>query len=517
MSRSRAGKALIASGFAYINFASAIVTGVLLVPLMLDRLGARAYGLWLASGELLGYVSLLDIGVFSVFPWVIAEAEGRRDLAALKGFVVNGLCIGGALSLVFLLGLLLGWVWLADLVGLPDSDRALLFGPVTVLMVATALTYPLNAFIGALTGLQDFTFTGTAAVAQGVLRAGVTAGLLFGGAGLYALAIGSTAPTVLVLVASAIRVRLIAPELVSEWPRPTWQGVRGLVREGVGGWLAGFGWKLSAASQALVITYVGTPAMVPVFACTGKLTQLLTQLAWALPDGGNVGLAQIHGEGRGERVREVAAAMLRLLLVLSGAIVCVTLVWNRAFVEAWVGSEFFGGMWLNGLFAAVAVASSLAHGLFVVTSVLGLRLRAGIAALISGVVQVVLAVALGTIWGLVGIATALLMSFLLVALPAGASLLRRAVGFSERWLVQEVVWSWIRKVWLLLATAGLGGVLVGSSLWRATLLTVLLSVAYLWRTRSICQELPLPPWVLRWLTRARLTSGADIMSDGVVR
>lgn len=506
MPRSRAGKALIASGFAYAQFASAIVIGILLVPLMLDRLGARTYGLWLATGELLAYVALLDIGIFSVLPWMIAEADGRQDTTALRAFVVNGLSVGGAVSCVYLAGAAT-WLWLADAVGMSASDRALLFGPLMLVVVVTGLTYPLNLFTAVLTGLQDFTFSGTIAVVQGVLRAGLIAGLLLGGAGLYALAMGAAVPAVVGLVASALRVRRIAPELFTDWERPTWGGVRSLLREGLGGWLGGFGWKLSAASQALVITYVGTPAMVPVFACTAKLTQLFTQLSWVLPDSGLIGLAQIHGEGRAERVREVAGGILRLLLTLSGGVALMALAVNQSFVSVWVGDAFFGGVTLNMLLAAAAVVTSLVHGLYVVESVLGLRLQVGLAGLAGGVVQVAVAVVAGRHWGLDGIGLAMLLTALLVTLPAGLYLLRPAMALTPAWLGWAVVAPWLRRLWPLLGAAALVGLLPAPRLtWVPALAAPVLALVYLWWMRPLLQDLPFPPQVRRWLVAARLAT-----------
>ena len=40
------------------------------------------------------------------------------------------------------------------------------------------------------------------------------------------------------------------------------------------------------------------------------------------PDAALVGLAQLKGEGRQERVREVAVSLMRLVLVSSGAVAC---------------------------------------------------------------------------------------------------------------------------------------------------------------------------------------------------
>ena len=91
---SRVRKAAITAGFAYAQFGVAIVTGIVMVPLTLHYVGARSWGLWLATGELLGYAGMADLGVLGVLPWMIAEADGRHDRAAMRRFVGHGVWIG---------------------------------------------------------------------------------------------------------------------------------------------------------------------------------------------------------------------------------------------------------------------------------------------------------------------------------------------------------------------------------------------------------------------------------------
>ena len=64
MSRTR--KAVLGSAFAYANFALALVSGFVLFPIIVWQLGAYDNGLWIITGELVGYLLLGDLGVFTV-------------------------------------------------------------------------------------------------------------------------------------------------------------------------------------------------------------------------------------------------------------------------------------------------------------------------------------------------------------------------------------------------------------------------------------------------------------------
>src|SRR4051812_49736508 len=89
---SRTHRASIAASFAYLQFALSIVVGLGLVPFVLHRVGERLYGFWLASGEVLAYAAMADLGVMGVVPWLIAEADGRSDRRANQGGMGTSAC-----------------------------------------------------------------------------------------------------------------------------------------------------------------------------------------------------------------------------------------------------------------------------------------------------------------------------------------------------------------------------------------------------------------------------------------
>jgi hypothetical protein len=90
----RARRAVITAGFAYAQYAMAIIPGLILVPLTWSSLGARTYGLWLTTGELLAYAAMVDPGVLGVLPWLIAEADGASDRSAVRRLFSNGVVAG---------------------------------------------------------------------------------------------------------------------------------------------------------------------------------------------------------------------------------------------------------------------------------------------------------------------------------------------------------------------------------------------------------------------------------------
>ena len=113
---------------------------------MLDRLGARTWGLWLATGELLAYAGMVDLGVLGVLPWLLAEADGRRDRDAMRRLISNGVAVGAIIGVAYALIAFALWQVLPSALRFTAADRAAVGPPLALLVAATALTYPLRIF-----------------------------------------------------------------------------------------------------------------------------------------------------------------------------------------------------------------------------------------------------------------------------------------------------------------------------------------------------------------------------------
>ncbi len=503
---SRVRKAALTAAFSYAHYGFAILSGLLLVPLTLGELGARSWGLWLASGEVVGYAAMVDLGVLGVLPWMLAESDGRQDRVAMRRLVGHGVVVASLVAIGYATAATLLWTVLPSALRLSGDDRALLGPPLAAMIALTALSYPLRVFRAVLGGLQDVLFNGVLTLLQSALTFALTAALLIRGDGLYALALGPTVPAFLMLFLACVRTFTVAPDLMTGWTLPSRADLGRLLTNGVGVWFGALGWHVMTASNAVVITFIGRPELVPIYICTAKLAAMSTQLAWVLPDSGLVGLAQFFGERHSRaRIRAVVLMMLRLHMLLAGGAACLILAVNPAFVRAWVGPAFFGGLELSALLSAGVVLSSVVHGLVTTASLLGNRFRVGILVLLNGVTQLVLALTMGRIWGIDGIAAASLVAGALTAVPAGVRLLSPATGLDAATLLREVVVPWAtRAAWLVVAAGAVSVLPEALGVIPAGILTAILALLYVWQMRPLYVGLPLGDRLGGWLIRMRL-------------
>ncbi len=501
MSRTR--KTLVAATFSYTQFATGILAAIVLTPLILSHVGSREYGIWLAGLEALGYAAMADVGVFAVLPWMFAKADGQRDPTNVRRLLAHGLLMGMVVGLAYAAMAGLFWFCLPDVLNLAEKDRALIGGPMAVLAALIAAGFPLRVFSALRIGLQDVWFNGTAALVQFALSVGITIVLLLNGFGLHALAAAAAFPPLLTALAALLRTAWSDRSLLQDWPRPTFSDCVSLLREGLGAWFSSFGVQMVWASSALIIVYLGHPEWVIIYWCTARMSHILLQLSWVLPDSSLPGLAQLHGEGRVERVREVIATTFRLNLVLASGAALVVLTTNAVFVPWWVGHDYYGGWWLNSLFGIGVIGTSIVHGIVSPAAVIGNRLRVGVNSMLGGLAYVGMALTLGAQLGLEGLALAAPLSGLLVIALPTARLLGERTGITWRAMTSDALGSYAFRFTPLVAAAGLFPIAFPEAAATALFVSLMLVSAHLWLTQNYYLDLTVQDSLRQCLGRLR--------------
>jgi Na+-driven multidrug efflux pump len=495
---------LVLAFFNYLQSGLSMVIGLWITRFFILDLGEHVYGKWTASAALLNYATLADLGMLAVLPWLVAEADGRRDEAGLAKLLKHGVAVAAMAGALFLAAAAVLWLAYPWVLHLSDEDKALLRGPLTLLAVAIAVGYPLRAFSAFLNGVQDVLFLGVLGTVQVIGGALLMVVLASHGYGLYALAAGVALPPLCSSAISCIRALWKRPELRKWAGRLEWPTLKPMLTGGSGSLLGSLGWQLAFASDAVVIGYLGSAREVTVFAVTSRLGLILMQLGWTLPDSANVGLAQLKAEAAA-RVPGVVLSILRTHLLVAGAVACAVLALNPGFVNRWVGAELFGGWALNSALALAILALSSAHALLVAVAVLGKRFIAGLFTTINGLLHIGLALLWGRGLGLTGVALATTASAFVSTIPLGFHLLPATTGLARLEVWKKAVFPWaIRFVPMGVLCGLMGYTCQGIGLPLLFLLGLAVGLGYFALMRQLILELPLRPTMLGILRKISL-------------
>jgi len=492
----------------YVSLGLATVVGLWLTPFLLSRIGTSDYGLWLITTQILGYLALLDLGVVALAPREMAYATGRVINGGAGGHGDVGATFGRFRHVVrwqilptAIVSLIAWWAVVARF---PE-----LHAPLALILAAFLLAFPLRLYHATLQGLQDLTYLGKAQLFAYAAGTVTTITLVLAGGSLMALAIGWIVTQAITAGTCAWRLRGTFPGI---WTARV--AAPGLVEAGSlfrrSGWvsLSQVGHVFLNGSDLLVLGAILGPAATVPYACTGKLITVLANHPQLLMQSAAPAIAEMRTSEPRASIMRVSTALMRAMLILSGAVACLVLAANEAFVGWWVGSHQFAGMTLTLLLLAVMLARHFSTTLVYALFSFGHERRLSLTSLADGLVSIVVTAALAW-WTGLGVKSAAIGSLagvILVSIPACSFALARELELSVARLIASVG-GWALRfagaaaccfvVGQLLGDRGFAG-LVGASAAVAVIYTV-----FMW---PLALEAPLGPYV-----RSALASAAGLL------
>ena len=484
----------------YLNTAVVAVVGLWLTPYLLRHLDQHDYGLWLLAAQMLFYLGLTDMGIVALLPREVAFATGRPG-ATLATEVRPLLAettrlVFWQLPVVMLVGLVTWW--------LVSAQWPSLGGPFAVVVVTFVVTFPLRIFNAVLQGLQDLTFFAVAQLAAWLGGTIVTVVFVAAGAGIYALSVAWASTQVISAglgwwrlshhFGDAAPLRLPSLSLGTaraHLGRGLWIGVSQIAQ------------VLLNGTDLMVIGAVLGPAAVVPYACTGKLVALLANQPQLFMQTALPALSQLRVSVPRSRMFEVTTSMSQFLLIASGAIACVVLTVNGAFVSWWVEPARYAG---SGVTTLLVLGMLLRH--WNVTAVYSLfcfghERRLAITTALDGLVAVLAMLLLVPRLGLPGAALGSIVGTAAVSLPGNLRALAREEGVSLIAAIRPL------RPWFGRFLLAAGTVLVATAWWPdqgligRTVLASLVTLLYVVLMLPILLRPPLgtmlAPRLLPWL------------------
>lgn len=169
-----------------------IVQGFLLIPLYFHYLGSSLYGFWLASGGLLAWLAMVDVGGTAITRQRCAHAYGQSDLPKMVNYFWHGALIMAGIISLFLILLFSLAPFIPGIIRADHEYHSLLITCLLLSGTGTALNLGqmfLHEFAAA---TQRTEITTLATILSLFCSLVITVlGLVIWGWGLYALAIGA--------------------------------------------------------------------------------------------------------------------------------------------------------------------------------------------------------------------------------------------------------------------------------------------------------------------------------------
>jgi O-antigen/teichoic acid export membrane protein len=436
-------------GYGYLSQAITTVVGLWMTPFLLARLGTERVGLWLIVGQLLSYLTLLDLGVIALLPREVAIASGTDadggPMQEVSRVVARATrLLSWQLPVITIASVLL-WYFL-------PARWSEISGPLALALVVFVLTYPLRIANASLEGLQELSFLGR--VSLGAWGAGtlVTLLLVLAGFGLWSMTIGWAVTQVGMSVVWTWRLwaryRAVIPHGLGAMGDQPWR----YLKKAMWGSISQLSTVLIYSTDLLIIGKVLGPAAVVPYSMTAKLVMVLQHQPHMLMRAALPGMAELRAVGDRAGVLRVALGLMVGMLVVSGCVAVVIMLINRAFVAWWVGPGMYLGEKMTALLLLVMLMRHWGLVMQQSNFAMGDERVGALVGLGEGIVTAAASLALTHYMGTIGVVLGALLAAVGLRVPFNLAEMSRRLGQPRSEVFRSIVpWGW--RVALLLAIA----------------------------------------------------------------
>lgn len=407
------------------------LAGLLLTPLLIDRLGTVAFGVWALAWTVIGYLELFEFGFGRATVKLVAEHSGRRPEAVVRTVNTN-LFVLAVFGLVALAVGVVVAVFAPAWFSVPASLRGETIAVFALLAVSLAASVPLDTFGAALAGHQRYDLLSSANIVSVLLSTAVSIAVLLAGGGLVALAVWNLA---VLLGMQIVRWRLLrrvapgmrlSPSLVDRAAvRPTarlsgWFLVRDVARVAI-----------HRVDLVVVGVVLGVRAAA-IYAVAGKLATLARRFITSVARLYFPFASSVAARDDRRALGGVVVAGSRTVLLVGAPIAIVLAFLGRAGIEAWVGAGFGDAVSVLVILAAAQVLFALTEPWWSALMGAGRVRLVATVAIAEAVLNVILSVILAHSLGIDGVALGTLLAITLFEVPVGLVLIGREVGVPLR-------------------------------------------------------------------------------------
>lgn len=333
--------------FNYASVAFAVINGVVLVPVYLRYFDLATYGAWLASGNIVGLLSILDGGINLVFAQRLAVSFGEQNMSRYSDVAGSGALLSFTLAgLVGMIGVGIA-PFVPTWINVGSSQQSVLSLGFTLAALGSAFTLGYLTFGAIVQSWQRTLFAGITNVLTLLVGTLGTIVGLWEGLGVVAIGFG-------VLLRGLVGILLLGGYVIIMWrriglPKPKIKTpvLMDLVRTTIPVMLGRTGSIILGNSRTTLVAILIDPTTAALVVLTGRVYDVCGMFLNPIGSSTFAGMAHIFGSTQRQRSRAIVQEVIGLFSALSAVLFGLALAMNESFINLWVGSKSFGGASLS--------------------------------------------------------------------------------------------------------------------------------------------------------------------------
>ncbi len=329
--------------FSYVNKIFLIVQGVVLVPIYLSHFPLSVYGAWLATGNIVGILGMLEGGMNMVYSQKLSLLYGQNKLHDFSLIETSGLFITFIILFFFMsIGFILNpfvpsWTHV-DIIFHSDIRAAFIIASFAAGF--GILKQNLGAIIGSWLDATANGISNVVATIFGILA--IVIGLEYN-LGVVSIPLGSLVDG---LVGSAYRgIFIYSKNKKNSFPKLEYnlENVKSLVKDTIPLTFSNIASSIVSQSQYLIIANFISPAATAIYAITIKIFTTVTSVIAPIASSIFNSVAYFDIKKDLRKVKDIFNRTLIIHGSISVALFGIVLAFNKSFITLWIGADKYGG------------------------------------------------------------------------------------------------------------------------------------------------------------------------------
>lgn len=345
--------------FNSINAIVMIVNGIIMVPIYFKFMSVSTYGAWLATGNVVAMLGLVESGFASVITQKLSVARSEQD--DNKFILLSGANIYTALLMSLFL-LLIGGVispFIADWINVEDSIKRSITIAYIVSLFSAAISL-ITSLLGAFPQVwQDTKTTGSIATFVNILGIVSLIVYMYLGFGVVSLALGYLTRAALNLIGMGIWVVLKWKRLNLSRPKFRIDEIIDLLKDCMYPFLSKVSGVVMGNSQSFIIALFINPTLAAVYDITSKIAMVSCNFV-NMANSSFFALFSLTfaSKNRSEINKLIQRVSVFFFTILISALLY-SMVFTKPIVHYWVGLDKYGGNLLLGYIVLAMLITQL--------------------------------------------------------------------------------------------------------------------------------------------------------------
>ena len=351
----------------YTGVAVVTLSGFLLTPILIHHLGRASFGSWVVIASVLGYSSLLDLGVGLTVMRMVAERAHHESRTEVNEIATNGLLLYGSVGILMVILGVVAAPFIGHAFHLAGPQLAEFRSAFRLAVIAVGVTFPSGLYTGINQGFQNYRAQNIIVGGQALSIAIVSLAVVEVGGGIVALA----AANAICWIGSFTAKAVYAAHTYSILPRPhqiSTPTIRLVLNVSAWVFVLNLADKVILETDTIVVgSILGTLAVSAYAVALGpatavrKLTDQFNSVTLSTA-------SSLNAQQQMARLRRLLSEATRMVLVATLPFLVVFALWGRQLLRLWVGPSFaasYSTLWVLTLgIIATSVASSSTQLIF---------------------------------------------------------------------------------------------------------------------------------------------------------